>query len=220
VRKFSKTQDQATLQPVWMYRQEPAKRTSSLESDVWIPLLQALIISAAWMLLVGLALGLVIYWTSLPWWLVPLTTTGVGVVIFALQVTGFIRERRELLWKREETESRDLDGDNVIGKPEPVTLTVEVATKTNRGRQIQIVNLGIPPEKAVALARGTLNGRSFSEADWTGRGKPFSRREFKALRSTLVERGLVAWRNPSAPAQGVELTRVGRAVFERLAQGM
>ena len=69
------------------------------------------------------------------------------------------------------------------------------------------------PESIAQLGRGLLLGRSFSEAEWCGRGRPFSKPEFVALRAQLVERGIVRWRDERSPAQGCELTHAGRAVF-------
>jgi hypothetical protein len=68
-----------------------------------------------------------------------------------------------------------------------------------------------------ALARGMLAGR-LAESDWTGRGGLYSRADFRALRGQLLDRGLLAWRNVDAPAQGLELTHAGRAVFTRLVE--
>jgi len=206
-------------QPIWMYRQEPAKRTSTLESDVWVPLLQAFFVALAWAVLAAVLVTLAVRLARWPWWAAPLALAVTWAVVFPWQVTVCIQERRELLWKQEEIEHRDLDGDGHVGRPEPVTLQVEVVRQSEYGQQLTIVDFGVSPEKAVVLARGILAGRPFSEAEWTGRGKPFSRREFRALRSELLERGLLEWRNPRAPSQGVELTSVGRAVFARLAEG-
>lgn len=74
------------------------------------------------------------------------------------------------------------------------------------------------PEALQEMARGLLLGRPFSEAEWTGSARPYSRAEFRELRSALLERGILAWRNPQAPPQGVTMTRPGRAVFERLSE--
>jgi len=68
------------------------------------------------------------------------------------------------------------------------------------------------------LARGLAAGRTLSEGEWSGRGRLYTRREFRALRGEFLERGLAVWRNRDAPAQGVELTAVGRQVMSRIAE--
>jgi hypothetical protein len=183
----------------------------------WSPVLQALIISTAWALITGLLVSLLIYWRSWPWWLIPLATIAVGTTIFALNVTGNIRERQQLLWKREEAEKRDPD--HATQKPQQETLQIELLTRhpDKRIKQIQRIDFDVDPDRIIALAKGLLAGRPFSEAEWTGRGRLFSKSEFRALRTQLLDRNLLAWRNSAAPAQGVELTHEGRTLFEQLA---
>jgi len=74
------------------------------------------------------------------------------------------------------------------------------------------------PEELEQLARGLMLGRSLAEAEWVGAGRPYTRSQFRELRGQLLERGLLVWRNPSAPSQGVELNAAGRAVFGRIAE--
>ena len=74
------------------------------------------------------------------------------------------------------------------------------------------------PEKLPQLAEGLVNGRTFSQAVWTGGAGIFTRSEFEALRSALLARGLAVYRNPQAPAQGIVLTAAGRAVMRKLLQ--
>lgn len=200
-----------------LYLQEPAKRTSNLETDAWLPLVHAGLISLAWAIVIGIAAAFIVQAMDGRWWLAPVSAFIAWALIFALYLTSAINERRRLLWKREEVLQQDLDGDRVVGRPERQTLSIELVTRKPGGMEIQIIDLGIEPVQAQALARGIMNGRSFSEAEWTGNGRPFSKREFRELRSELLERGLLEWRNPKAPAQGVVLTRSGRAVFSRLA---
>lgn len=200
-----------------IYQQEPSKRPITMETDAWLPAMQGVLVGGAWALVVGLVTTAGVVWIGMPWWLVPFAVVGVFAVVFATQLTATIRERRELLWKREEREGRDLDGDEV-GKPERQTLTVELVTRHQGGQRIQVIDLGIEPEKAAALAKGLMAGQSFSESGWTGSGGMFSKSEFRTLRGELLERGLLEWRNAAAPAQGVVLTAPGRAVFRQLAQ--
>jgi hypothetical protein len=101
--------------------------------------------------------------------------------------------------------------------PERAGVSVEVV-QPEQGR-FRYLDLPGSADELAELARGVLSGRTLSEAEWTGAGRPYSRAEFRELRSQLIERGLASWRNERAPSQGVELTRVGEHVFRRLAEG-
>jgi hypothetical protein len=67
------------------------------------------------------------------------------------------------------------------------------------------------------LARGLLNGMPFSESMWTGKGKPFSTKTFRALREVMRSNGLAQYVNDAEPKQGMRLTDEGRQVMETLA---
>lgn len=68
------------------------------------------------------------------------------------------------------------------------------------------------------LASGVVSGSSLAENAWCGANKPFSKAQFQELRQALLERGWLQWRNQKAPAQGCEVTHVGRRVFSYLAE--
>ena len=107
-----------TAPQVYHYREEPAQRYQSTQTEVMIPTLQALIPAAAWGTLAGIVAGGVAVWQHLPWYVVPVAGLVVAVGLFAWSVTQRMRERRDLLWKREQLERRDLNGDGVIGDPQ------------------------------------------------------------------------------------------------------
>ena len=94
---------------------------------------------------------------------------------------------------------------------------VEVEVSKPDSKQMTFLDLPGDRQQLGQLASGVLAGRSFSEGEWSGGGRPYSRSEFRELRGELLERGLLTWRNHDAPAQGVQLTAPGRAVFRRLA---
>ena len=113
----------------------------------------------------------------------------------------------------------DLNGDGYIGypNPEPVALPpLRVEVFEDEGRRAAFIDLPYP-ERLPKLAAGLAAGRQFAESTWTGRDGLFSRSEFGNLRGELIRRGLARWKNLDAPAQGVELTSPGKAVFQRLA---
>lgn len=96
---------------------------------------------------------------------------------------------------------------------QPVRETVAVEVSRPDEGRMQFLDFPGGVDELCQLASGVLAGRTFSEVEWTGAGRPYSRAEFRELRGQLLERGLLTWRNERAPSQGVELTAVGRAVF-------
>ncbi|HFD38520.1 MAG TPA: hypothetical protein ENJ31_01535 [Anaerolineae bacterium] len=201
--------------PPQMESLRPA-RSASLGADVVVPLVQALITG-------GLLAGVIAF---LLWQVAPdldgdplAAWAGLALGISTLAWLVLLGQTRRLLWAVERAIAQDLDGDGAVGKPvppPPPTIRVEVARED--GRQVQFVDLPISPRAAGIIARGVLRGQRLSESAWSGRGGVCSRSEFGRFRAVLIERGWAVWRNPQAPAQGIELTAAGRAVFRRLAE--
>jgi hypothetical protein len=67
---------------------------------------------------------------------------------------------------------------------------------------------------------GMLNdGRTFSEKEWCGAGRPFSVNGFRELRSEMIRRGLLARKSEKDHRQGYELTEDGKAVLGQFTGG-
>jgi hypothetical protein len=81
------------------------------------------------------------------------------------------------------------------------------------GRSTLIYSLPASQEQLTALARAVLSGATLNELSFSS---IFTRSEWRRLRDELIRRGLAEWRSAS-PAQGVQLTRTGLAVFRYLA---
>ena len=103
----------------------------------------------------------------------------------------------------------DLDNNGTIG--EPPEIRVRISEVNDGGHYHEtIAHLPATLEQMQALAAGLLAGDPFSERTWTGSGRPFSVDGFRALRSELIKRGLLAVASPKDPRQGFILTAVGR----------
>ena len=185
-------------------RRRPA-RNADLQGDVLVPLLQSL--------LTGLAAGVVV---AAGWMLAIGGTNAVVIGAMAAALAWgiawvwLIRDHHNLLWEIERISGVDLDRDGEIGEP---WLRIEVAGEGNR---LAYLDLPAEPEQLIALARGILNGVPLAESSWCGRGRPFSKAQFRVLRDELIARGLATWVNPRSRAQGVELTAAGRALMRRI----
>jgi hypothetical protein len=86
------------------------------------------------------------------------------------------------------------------------------------GGKMQFADLPATRDQLGKLGRGLTTGASFSEASWTGKGRPFTRGQFRALRDVFVRRGWAEWVRQEAPSQGVQLTATGKAVARHLAR--
>lgn len=99
----------------------------------------------------------------------------------------------------------------VTGQETP-TVKVQIKHEPNR---TQFIELPCSEDQLVELAKGVLQrGVPLSEGVWCGRMKPFSKAQFHHLRDEMLKRGLVAWRNEGAPAQGVEVLEPGIRTFQ------
>ena len=185
----------------------------SFSAAVGIPLAQSLITS----LIAGVSTGLVtavnepenaLFYASLA----TFSTLGLS------WIRG-VRRWENWVYAAERRTGRDINGDGKIGNPRqnapPETVRVEVIE--NDGRQMSFLDLPVSKPKLVALARHIMQGGKFSISALAGQGKSFSRPELEALRDELLKRGMLRWRNPAAPNQGVDFTRGGHAMLRTMA---
>jgi hypothetical protein len=186
---------------------------NSLQDGVIVPGLQAGITGGV----CGVAAAAITAWFDLPFWAIGGTTAAVAMA------GAWLSYRSRWQWLLEKITGADLNADGFVGEPTQPTAPVlplppiRVELASNNGHSVDFIDLPVKPEKLSALARGLLAGRSFNQTAWTGSAGIFSRSEFDALRDTMIERGLLAWRNPESKAQGCDLTAAGRAVMRRLA---
>lgn len=123
----------------------------------------------------------------------------------------------------------DINGDGVIGevteqpaevKPRKVVIQIDRVKEDGHyevGDQSAWVNLPCDDEQLYTLALGLMNDMPFSEKQWTGKGKPFSTNEFRALRDAMKANDLTEYVNDTDPRQGIRLTEAGRAVMKEIA---
>jgi hypothetical protein len=109
----------------------------------------------------------------------------------------------------------DLNRDGQIGEALPPPFVKIILDQPLPGGNDHSIIANVPcvQSKLIELASGIMRGEPLSEEAWCGSGKPFSKDEFKAVRAELVKRKMLAWRNPSAPAQGLIVTMAGLAAF-------
>lgn len=194
-----------TLAGASFSRRQPA-RAASVESDVTVPLFQAMIC--------GAIVGILTLMGSIPlaiknewrWWVPPAATAGMATVSWAVAWFVLLGAHRKLLWLVEEIIGQDLDEDGEVGDPSEVHVWV---TEPDKKQACKVV---------LPLDEGTL--RQVAKAH-LGAGKPLSRRglagvlsdgKFRKLQEILLEKGWAIYKG-EGPNAGIELTKAGMAVF-------
>jgi len=198
-------------------RRRPA-RPLNLESDVFVPAGQSAIV-ALFVTVGGVYLAMAFGWW--PWHL----SCFAGLAAGALWFVVWLALSRNLLWIIERVVNDDQGPDGQpqplqLAEPDPVVL--EVKAVDQRGRLQGIKRFGDLPndlqDRLPIFAAGVLAGKGLSVSTWTGKGCLFSRQEYDQVMGALQDAGIVAWRHPSDPKQGREVTTRGRAALKRLSQ--
>ena len=189
-------------------------RLAQLESDVFVPGLQGVLVGAS----VGLAVGVGILLLGGPMadlqgrelWTWALRLAGVAAALsLAASVVGFVFGHRKALWKVEELLSTDLDGDHQVGKPELPSVT-RIELVEDQGRHRRYLALPVSDAKLHLVARACLwHGKAFSRREL---GNVLSQGEYAKLSAAMLGGGLLR----ETPT-GRELTASGRAVLRRYA---
>lgn len=184
-------------------------RAPSVTGDVWAPLLIALISALVVFLSAG-TLALVAGWTVK----VPLVFA--GATLAAIWFGHLSRGWDRLIWAVEELSGVDVNQDGDVGKP---TISIEVSTRDDPN-SLSYLHLPGTADQLRALAAGVVyQSRPLSEAEWTGSGAPYSRREFRDLMARLDAAGAIRWKDERYKTQGREVTAFGRRVLAQLAEG-
>lgn len=194
---------------VEMSRTQPA-RPASLESDVIVPLLQAL----ATGFVIGASSAPVAYF--LEWsWTTPLMIGGATVTITWLSLLG---AHRKLLWLVETVSN--------IGDPEPpapptpAPISLEVKHREPAGKigRFQYIDLpkNVTQEMFVEWSKSVLNGsRSIAQSSWTGNGKLFSKPVYSDFVAAMMDAGILALKGQDK-SQGYRITNGGKHALRSL----
>ncbi len=184
-------------------------RPQNAESDFVVPLLQAL---GTGLFVTGGAGWAAWRYSGFTWEM----ASGLGIIAAGGFWLLTVLANRKLLWVVESVVNSDLDDDSPAVQPaapsRPIALEITHLSATNSFQRMFRFDLpaGVTEADFTEFARGVVNEyRGLTEASWTGAGKLFSKPKYTALLEVLEQGGLVRWKNPTAPAQGRELTPAG-----------
>jgi len=183
----------------WERRQPSGK--AELIGDVLVPMLQATVTGIVGAMVGGLVGG-------------HLGAAAIGgAVSFGLSWLVLLVDHRAALWAIETVAGQDIDGDQVVGNPDPEpvsTVRVELAQRHPGGQRLRFVDLPIDDDKLSDVALAVLrNGSPFSR---DGLSSVLSQTEYRRLSGAMVEAGLLH----DLPGNRRELSASGRALLRRL----
>ena len=189
------------------YHTEQATRIPSVGADVHVPFLQA--VGTA--IFIGVISGSLAFW--LAWaWNVPVILAGLSA---AAMWFSAVADTRALLRRVETFIGKDPGPAGRIGKQHTTSINVRVEQDGRGPRDLFLQFEDVRPEQLNELFMAVLRGNSMSESSWTGAGKLLSKKRFRAVRDGLMDADLLRWQNEDAHAQGLTLTKAGRAVLSR-----
>jgi len=190
------------------YSTEQPVRVPSWGADVAVPIGQAVGTGV----FIGVVSGVLAIW--LGWaWQIPILTAAIGAAVIWF-VT--LNDMRALLRRVEVWTGKDLDRDGHIGPQKHTTeINVRIEQDGRGPRDLFLRFEGVRPEQLHELFKGALRGDSLSESKWTGAGKLFSKPKYCDVRDALLDAGLLRWQNEDAHAQGLSVTKSGKAVLQR-----
>lgn len=90
-----------------------------------------------------------------------------------------------------------------------------VETHMDNNRVVRRTDLGANYEQQIEVAKLVLNGGTISQGSCL-RYFNGNRQEFQSYQQQLVAAGWGRWRSPNAPQQGMEITDLGMAEFQRM----
>ncbi len=185
-------------------------------ATVWTPFIRAAITG----LLVALPVvyWLYHYWADLNEALFRGTISGfaVALAVWWMGLQLWERQWQKIISLAERVSNVDIDGDGVIGETNH-RVNVDLRTINQDGQDITTrATFDIDDDRLSVFAAALLAGRSMSQPEWTGAGKPFSKREHSAIIEEMLLRGIIEPRSEKDARQGYRVTKAGRAALRAI----
>jgi len=187
----------------------------TLIAGAWLPLQLALIS--------GVLVGLLTAWVTA--FYLPNDSLFLSGLFSLLTTLGtwifFQTQRVRLINFVERISNQDINGDGLIAEAEPtetkhtITVDLRVISKTS-DITYRAQFAGISDERMALFARGTLRGRPMTITEWSGKGKPFSRREVEQIMGEMYDRQMVELKNPKNKKDGYVPSKAGWETLRKL----
>ena len=198
-----------------------AAAPSVIDADLRVPCGEAIRAGEFVAVLAALiAGGIIVRWADVEWWVVlaragyigAVTGSVVGLAVYAVLV---VDERRDRKRARNVPTPEPPIAVGVPGEPSRQLVTLRL-DEGGSSRYVHDIPMS-PGMRRFARRLAKENG-SFSERGAAECG--VGRDDFLALRDQLLERGIVAWKNPDSPRAGYSFGRGFEKAMEALAEGM
>jgi hypothetical protein len=188
---------QAPAAPAWELTRHTAQRAPALESDVFVPGLQAVFTALA----VFIGSGLIAW--ALGWsWRVPVVVTGLALACAWLWRMGVVTA---LLWRVESVMQRDLTGDGIPGKPQNVYTVANPQQARAEAAQAARENTDMSEAAALLDFVRQCALKGCSESALGIPPSPGERKAYCEKRDLLIALGVATWKNPARRRLGWQL---------------
>lgn len=195
------------------YEKRQPAREPNVHADVAVPALQSVITGV----LSGGITSALMSWLAYD----SQTAIATGGAAAMLTTAGMwllrMDTHQKLLWLVEVVTGRDIDGDQEIGKPEPVDpVRLEVVTEPTPGKFAGL-NIDLPDgvDRVLFAHWASMvvnNGMSTGREHWTGKGRPFGRPLYDKFLTALEAAGII---HDYGDGRGRVLTNGGRHSLQR-----
>jgi len=193
--------------PQYTSRSATQYRAADWRSEILVPLLMAGVTGALALILVA--------WLWWEWdWLPDWTPLAAFVFSFGGVWLWRLRKHDLMLTAAEEITRLDLNRDGVIGRPsaEPQEANITYTEPTPGGLHMERDTLKISPAELAFIGRRVvLEGYPFSKA--IADDETITENRFRDIQTIMRGKGYARYKNPTAPKQGVELTKKGKATL-------
>lgn len=103
----------------------------------------------------------------------------------------------------------------VYQRPETIE---RFAVQVDANKWVYATMPGINPRRLEVLAQGLINGRPFTEREWTGKGRELTEGQFEYVRQVCLKRKLAEPKG-TTPQQGYDTTPLGWVYWAQVASG-
>jgi len=186
-------------------------RPADWRSEILVPFLMSLV--------TGILALIVTAWLWWEWNLPDWAPIATFVCTFGWVWLWRLRKHDTMLTAAEEITHLDLNRDGVIGSPsiEPHEAHITYTEPTPGGMHMERDTLKVSPAELAFIGRQViLGGHPFSKS--IADGDTITENRFRDVQAIMREKGYARYKNPTAPKQGVELTRKGDATLRWYAE--